>query len=91
MRNPVDIQGVTFNDGDLAWGMFAQTDFVNCTFHGTARNCNFAEASFTNCTFAPNFTFVACNLCDSTGLPERLAPPPRVEPTIPPGSQPRRP
>jgi len=85
MRNPNPVNGVTFEDGDLVWKMYAQTDFTGCTFKGTAKNCNFAEAAFTNCTFDPAFTFESCNLGNATGLPERLAPPPRVEPPHRPG------
>jgi len=77
------VSNVTYNDGDLVWAMHAQTDFTGCTFNGTAKSCNFAESAFTNCTFNPAFTFVECNLGNATGLPERLAPPPRMEPPLP--------
>jgi len=76
------IQNVTYNNGDLVWKMFAQTDFTGCTFKGTAKNCNFAEASFTDCTFDPDFAFVECNLGNVTGLPENLAPAVRAEPPM---------
>lgn len=83
MRNPTPVENVVFEDGDLVWKMYAQTDMKNCTFKGTAKNCNFAETAFINCTFDPNFEFEMCNLGNATGLPERLAPPQRVEPPMP--------
>jgi len=83
MRNPTPVTGQTFNDGDLVWQMYAQTDFIGCTFVGTAKSCNFAEAAFQSCTFDPGFTFSSCNLGAATGLPERLAPPPPAEPPSP--------
>lgn len=91
MRNPTPVQNVTFNDGDLIWKMYAQTDFTGCTFNGTAKNCNFAEAHFVDCTFDPAFTFESCNLGGATGLPERLAPPPQPEMPIRPGMPGTRP
>lgn len=92
MRNLNPVNGVTFNDGDLIWKMYAQTDFTGCTFKGTAKNCNFAEAHFIDCTFDPAFAFETCNLGgEVTGLPERLAPPPRVEPPRRPGMPGTRP
>ena len=89
MRNPIPVVSAIFEDGDLIWKMYAQTDFTGCTFRGTAKNCNFAEAHFIDCTFDPAFRFEACNLGgEVTGLPERLAPPPWVDPQIRFGTRP---
>ena len=73
------ISNVTYNDGDLVWQMLALTDFTNCTFKGTAKNCNFASSTFTNCTFDPAFTMEHCNVGGTTGLPEQFAPLPAPE------------
>ena len=90
-RNPTPVSGQIFSDGDLVWKMYAQTDFVGCTFNGTAKNCNFAEADFQTCTFNPTFTFESCNLGGTTGLPERLAPQPQPEFPMRPGAPGTRP
>lgn len=77
MRNPTPVINVTFNDGDLVWKMYAQTDFTGCTFLGTAKNCNFAEATFLNCTFDPAFSIEGCNIGGAEGLPAKFNAPPR--------------
>lgn len=76
-RNPTPVTGITFNDGDLLWKMYAQTDFNGCTFYGTAKNCNFSEATFVGCTFDPAFAMIDCNIGGAEGLPVRFHPEPR--------------
>jgi hypothetical protein len=89
MRNATPVEHVVFEEGDLIWKMYAQTDFVSCTFKGTAKNCNFGGAHFINCTFDPDFTFEWCNLGgELLGLPERLMPPAPIAPPLNRGGRP---
>ena len=86
----ISITDARFESTDLLWKMYAQTDFTGCTFVGKAQNCNFAESTFIDCMFEPTFVFENCNIIGTTGLPERLAPPARIEPPQPgqrPGSR----
>ena len=77
MPIPALVEHVTFEDGDLVWGAYAKTRFVECTFEGVAKFCDFGNADFVDCTFGPSFQLATCNIGGAEGLPERFHAPPR--------------